>query len=104
MNDFEFDLEAFESGLDETLARGRESFRGQYAAEITALSGLSRAEIDRITPDTTDLEIYDQLITVVKEASRVNLEQVQLKKQIIKLGEVGIQIAKKVPSLANLFV
>jgi hypothetical protein len=41
---------------------------------------------------------------VVKEASRVNLQQALLKKQIMKLGEVGIQIAKKVPSLANLFV
>jgi len=104
MSEFEFDLDAFEAGLDDTLARGREAFRGQYAAEINALSGLSRAEIDRITPDTTDLEIYDQLMIVVKEASRVNLQQAQLKSQILKLGEVGVQIAKKVPSLATLFV
>lgn len=104
MNDFEFDLEAFEAGLDDILARGREAFRGQYAEELNSLAGFSREEIDRITPDTTDLETYDQLITVVKEASRVNLQQAQLKQQIIKLGEVGVQIAKKVPSLARLFV
>jgi len=103
MGEWDFDLEAFEAGLDDTLARGREAFQGQYAAEINALSGLSREEIDHITPDTTGLEIYDQLITVVKESSRVNLQQAQLKKEIMKLGEVGIQIAKKVPSLATLF-
>jgi hypothetical protein len=37
---------------------------------------------------------------VVKEASRVNLAQGQLKRQIFKLGALGLTIAKRVPSLA----
>ena len=50
-----------------------------------------------------DLQKYDELITVVREASRVNLEQAALKAQIIKLGETAVTIAKRVPTLAALF-
>ena len=100
----EFDLDAFEEDLDATLKRGRDAFKGKYRKELSLLAGLSRAEVDAITPGTTDLRKYDELITVVKEASRVNLTQAQLKRQIEKLGSVAIEIAKRVPSLAALFV
>ena len=96
----EFDLDAFESDLEETLARGRIAFKGIYKDQLNELAGLSRSEIDAITPDMTDLEKYDELITVVKEASRVNLSQAQLKQQIVKLGGIAIKIAERVPSLA----
>lgn len=99
----EFDLEAFEEDLDATLERGREAFKGKYKTQLNELAGLSRTEIDAITPDITDLQKYDELITVVKEASRVNLAQAQLKEQIEKLGVVAVKIAKRVPSLAALF-
>lgn len=100
----EFDLEAFEADLDATLERGREAFKGIYKQQLNELSGLSREEVDAITPDLTDLQKYDELITVVKEASRVNLAQADLKKQIEKLGAVAVKIAERVPSLAALFV
>ncbi len=100
---YEFDLEAFEADLDKTLERGREAFRGIYKNELNELAGLSRADIDEITPDMTDLQKYDELIIVVKEASRVNLQQAQLKQQIEKLGTVAVTIAKRVPSLAAIF-
>lgn len=99
----EFDLNAFAEDLDDTLAKGREAFEGQYKNELDQLLGLSRTEIDKITPDMTDLQKYDELITVVKEASRNNLTQAQLKQQIEKLGSVAITIAERVPSLAKIF-
>lgn len=99
----EFDLEAFEADLDATLERGREAFKGKYKEELDELVGLSRAEVDAITPDLTDLQKYDELITVVKEASRVNLVQADLKQTIEKLGVVAVKIAKRVPSLAGMF-
>jgi len=99
----EFDLEAFEADLDASLKRGREAFDGKYKKQLNELAGLSRAEIDAITPDITDLQKYDDLITVVKEASRVNLSQAQLKQQIEKLGEIAVKIAKRIPSLVELF-
>ena len=99
-----FNPEAFKRDLEETLEKGREAFKGLYKDELNQLAGLSRAEIDAITPDTTDLETYDQLITVVKEASRVNLAQAELKSNIEQLGATAVTIAKKVPSLAALFV
>ncbi|MCK4512370.1 hypothetical protein KAW64_11555 [bacterium] len=83
--------------------RGREAFRGRYRAELSELAGLSRAEIDAITPDTEDLLRYDELITVVKEASRVNLAQAQLRQEIENLGDVAVKIAKRVPILQDIF-
>lgn len=100
---FEFDLNGFQSDLETTLERGREAFQGKYKDELNYLAGLSRAEIDALTPDTSDLQKYDELITVVKEASRVNLDQAQLKQQIEQLGGTAVQIAGKVPALARLF-
>jgi hypothetical protein len=99
-DEFEFDLEGFEEDLDTTLANGRKAFTGRYKDELNALSGLSKEEIDAISLGITDLQKYDELITVVKEASRVNLEQAALKAQIIKLGVIAVTIAKRIPSLA----
>ena len=99
----EFDLEAFDADLDATIERGRLAFKGKYKNELNELAGLSREEIDAITPDLTDLQKYDELITVVKEASRVNLAEAQLKQKIEKLGAVAVKIAKRVPSLAKMF-
>ena len=96
------DIEEFKRRLREKMEENREAFEGQYKEELNHLMGLSRSEIDLITPDLTDLQIYDQLITIVKEASRVNLAQQELKSRIEELGEVAIKIAKKVPSLAAL--
>lgn len=98
----EFDLEAFKEDLELTLEKSRAAFKGKYKAELNALAGLSREEVDAITPDATDLEIYDQLMTVVKEASRVNLTEVEFKAQVHRLGHIAFQIARKVPSLAAL--
>jgi len=90
--------------LREILRRNHDAFIGQYSNEINQLLGLSRQEIDAIVPGTTDLETYDQLITIVKEASKRNISQAELKERIEELGEVGIEISKKVSSLAKLFV
>lgn len=100
----DFDLKGFEADLEETLEKGREAFKGTYKDQLNELEGLSRAEVDRITPDTTDLEKYDELITLVKEASRVNLSQAQLKAQIEKLGRIAVKIAERVPSIARLLL
>ena len=99
----EFDLDAFDKDVRRRLQEGHEAFKGQYKDELKELLGLSRKEIDAITPDTTDLQKYDELTTVVKEASRKNLTQDQLIQQIEKLGSVAISIAKHVPLLNSIF-
>ena len=98
------DIDAYRKKLQERAKANRLAFEGQYREEIEGLLGLSREELDKITPDTTDLEIYDQLITVVKEASAANIAQAELKSRIMELGEVAISIAKRVPKLAALFI
>ena len=101
---FEFDMSSFEEDLQEDLRRGREAFEGRYKDELKLLAGLSRAEIDDMTPDSTDVETYDALMAVVKDASKKNLSQAALKANIEKLGVVGIRIAKKVSGLAGILV
>lgn len=96
----EFDSRAFERRLKQQLKASREAFDGEYKDELAQLAGLSREEIDKITPGTTDLQKYDELIVLVKEASRVNLSQAALIERIKKLGSVAVSIAKKVPALA----
>ncbi len=91
--------EEFKARLRKKMIENREAFEGEYNVELSALMGLSKLEIDEITPDKTDMETYDKLITVVKEASRVNLAQSQLKEQIKEMGSIAIKIAEKVPGL-----
>ena len=82
----------------------RRAFEGQYKEELNGLMGLSKAEVDAVTPDGADLLAYDQLITVVKEATEANLAQAELKEQIEELGHIAIEIAQKVPALATILV
>lgn len=98
------DITAFKKDLKKDLSDGREAFEGEFADEIAELLGLSREEIDAITPDGTDLQEYDRLITVVKTASRHNLSQAELVTNIRKLGDVAVAIAKKTKGLAQLVV
>ena len=80
------------------------AFNGKYKAELNGLLGLSKDEIDSITPDTTDLQTYSLLIKVVEEASRKNLSQSQLIENIKKLGETAVSIAKKTPLIKEIFL
>jgi hypothetical protein len=92
----------FRKKLEERAKRNREAFMGVYKDELNALVGLSKEEIDKITPGTEDLEIYAQLISVVKEASAENIDQAELKDHIMELGDVAVEIAKRIPALIDL--
>lgn len=98
------DLAAFKKDLRNDLEAGRKAFEGEYAQELSELMGLSREEIDAITPDGVDLLVYDQLMAVVRQASRHNVSQAQLTANIRSLGEVAVSIAKKSARLAQLLV
>ena len=97
------DLVAYRKKLEDRAAANRLAFEGEYKDEIQGLLGLSKEEIDKMTPGTTDLETYSRLISVVKEASAANVAQAELKDNIMQLGELAVSIAKKVPRLATLF-
>lgn len=94
----------FRERLEQRARQNRAAFIGLYKKEINQLHGLSKEEIDAITPDNTDMEVYAQLIEIVKDASATNESQAALKEQILELGDIAIQIAKKIPSLASLVV
>ncbi len=92
----------FRKRVRASLARTDQAFRGQYKDEIQALSGLSREELEAISPDAADMVVYNKLIEVVKEASRTNLKQADLRDRIVALGTLAVEMARKVPSLATL--
>ena len=80
-----------------------DSFNGKHKDALEQLTGLSKEEINAVTPDTSDARTYSVLLKVVEEASRKNLTQAELAEDIKELGEVAVKIAKKVPKLASLF-
>jgi mannitol-1-phosphate/altronate dehydrogenase len=94
-------LKDLKEELKEILKKNHDAFVGKYAEEIDELLGFSRSEIDAIVPDATDLEVYDQLITIVKDASQRNLSQAELKARIETLGDIAVTIAKKSTKLAK---
>ncbi len=98
------DIDAYRKKLEERAIENEKAFIGKYKDEINGLLGLSKEEIDSVTPDTTDLDVYDQLVTVVKEASAANIAQAELKNRIIELGDVAVKIAKKSVKLASHFI
>ena len=95
-------IEEYRRKLEERARVNREAFKGKYKDALNELMGLSKSDIDAITPDTTDLETYAQLISIVKEASADNIDQAELKNRIVALGEVGMEIAKRIPALIDL--
>ena len=78
------------------------AFDGEHKEELNKLQGLSKEEIDAITPGTEDLRAYSVLIKVVEQASKDNLSQAELIKDIKELGDIAVTIAKKIPQIKNL--
>jgi len=89
--------------LTRIIDQTRAEFEGRYGEELQGLLGLSQEQLREITPDVDGTEVYAQLIAVVRNASAKNLSIAQLRSRIRTLGEVAVEIAKKIPGLAKLF-
>lgn len=90
--------------FDDLFEEADAAFNGAYKNELNQLMGLSKNEIDEITPDgVTDMATYSKLIEVVKQASKTNMSQADLITNIKSLGNIAIKIAKKIPALAAMF-
>jgi len=95
-----FNADAFREEIRKAIQETDKELSGRYGKEIEDLLGLSRAEIDAISPGTTDLATYETLMKVVKEASRKNIAQAELRNRIVALGNTAVTIAKKSAALA----
>lgn len=91
-----------ENKFSQLFAEADMAFNGVYKKELDKLTGLSRSEIDSITPDTEDLRVYSVLVKVVENASKENLSQAELIQDIKELGDIAVKIAKKIPQFATL--
>ena len=90
--------------FDNLFSEADAAFNGTYKNQLNDLMGLSKSEIDQITPDgVTDMSTYSKLIDVVKQASKDNISQADLISNIKSLGNIAVNIAKKVPSIAAMF-
>ena len=78
------------------------AFNGDYSEELNDLVGLSKEELESVIPDTQNKNTYKALIKIVEQASKENTKQADLINNIKELGEVAVNIAKKVPGLKNL--
>jgi vesicle coat complex subunit len=78
------------------------AFNGIHKAELDELTGLSKEDIDSVTPGTEDLRVYSVLVKVVEKASKENISKAQLVADIKELGDIAVKIAKKVPRFASL--
>ena len=96
------DLSAFQKNVDASLAWNEEAFQGTYAAELAALQGLSGDQLNQLCPTPQAQQDYANLLSVVKEASRTNVDQAALRDKILSLGGNAVKIAKSVDSLAVL--
>lgn len=95
----------FRQRVRASLLRNREVFAadGHIAQMHKDLLGLSASQLHAILPRTTAEADYTNLISVVKEATRLNISQAELRGRIESLGEGAISIAKSVSSLAKIF-
>jgi len=91
-----------ENRFSDLFAEAAAAFNGKYKKELNELTGLSKEEIDAITPGTSDLQMYSVLIKVVEQASKDNLSKAQLIENINELGGLAVKIAKKIPKFAVL--
>tara|TARA_B110000091_G_scaffold209461_1_gene250685 strand:+ start:1891 stop:2160 length:270 start_codon:yes stop_codon:yes gene_type:complete len=79
--------------FDELFTEADAAFNGKYKNELGKLTGLSKDEIDAVTPGVEDLRVDSILIKVVEKASMKNISMTQLAADIKELGV----IAKKIP-------
>ena len=93
------DLDSLFAKMDLAAERARLALEGSLAAEYKGLRRLDPDTIKDITPDTADEAMYELLMAIVQEASARNENQAQLADRIRALGDVAIQIAKRVPGL-----
>lgn len=99
MSDAEARKRAFKRSVKKRFKEIDDELRGRHKKHLDALLGMSKADIDAITPDTTDLDTYNKLIAVVTEATRKNVAIADLRETIRDMGAVAVEIAKKVPGL-----
>lgn len=94
------DNDEFDKAVQDALDRNKAALMGSYAKEIGDLLKLSDQQLSTIIPDTTRTETYNNLISVVKEASRANVQQADLVNKITALGQDAVKIAKLVGLMA----
>jgi hypothetical protein len=97
------EIDDFRKELQEELRRNQSIFNeSENKKYLDRIQALSQAEVSAIVPKGTDSAVYNNLITVLKAATRHNVQQAELVAQIKQLGKSAVDLARLVPQLAPL--
>lgn len=88
--------------FSELFKEADKSFNQNYGEQLKQLRALTEEEKSKITPNTTDKEVYDNLIKIIDEATQKNLSQAEIISKIRDLGSIAINLAKKIPGLKDI--
>ena len=90
-----------EDEMKKSADRAERAMNGRFKQTYSELNDLSSDDIARISPDITAMEKYKQLIEVVEVATEQNIAQHELIDRIRGLGDIAVNIAKKLPSIRS---
>jgi len=86
----------FNQAVQDALDRNKAALMGSYNKQLGDLMKLSDEQLSAILPNVSKTETYHNLISVVKEASRANVQQADLENKISALGQDSVKLAKLV--------
>lgn len=88
--------------FSELFKEADKSFNQDYDEQLKQLRVLTEEEKSKVTPGTTDKEIYESLIKIIDEATNKNVTQAEIISKIKGLGAIAINLAKKIPGFSTL--
>lgn len=98
MSDFEDSLNDLDKQSSVAASNADKALEG----DLTKLIAAIHTDIDKLSPDVTDKETYDKLISVVKEATAKNENLAQIVTRVKSLGKGAVELAKKLSGLVKI--
>jgi hypothetical protein len=91
-----FETAVYEAKVRTAMRETGEELNGLYGDEVRALLLLGRDDLQPMgAASTLDLSPYENLMKVVKEASRKNIGPSELRNRIYSLGDAAVAIARR---------
>ncbi|MDQ1353733.1 MAG: hypothetical protein QG657_4040 [Acidobacteriota bacterium] len=95
------DLENALNQLDESDKQAAQETDEVLRNRLEAIKSLTRADLDKLRPEISDQETYDQLIEIVKNATGKNENLARIVERMQGLAQGAKALADKVISLAK---
>ena len=67
-----------------------------------AIKNATKADLEKLRPQVSDSEAYDQFIAIIEESTQHNEDLAQLKNRIEQLGETVVKIGRQLIKIISL--